>query len=158
MTAYNLELFADYFQFYVQDDDRTIGDLSSAWTPEAVDHLLAVGPGVVGVGTVRNMNVPVTIEIHDREPPGDLDLWEHVTECGLEVRTGRLVVAGCTDYFPDAKRIQVGPGIYKVRVSCGGLDTLSEDGLEGDDRYRLQLWPAQSIGSPQVVKQRRSSS
>ncbi|WP_313013585.1 hypothetical protein [Brevundimonas sp.] len=32
-------------------------------------------------------------------------------------------------------------GDYAARVSHGGLDTLSEDGLDGDDRYRIQLWP-----------------
>jgi hypothetical protein len=33
------------------------------------------------------------------------------------------------------------------------LDTLSEDGLEGGDRYHLQLWPAPAI-EPAVLKQR----
>lgn len=27
-----------------------------------------------------------------------------------------------------------------VRVCASGLDTLSEDGLVGDDRYLIQLW------------------
>ncbi|MDW4736332.1 hypothetical protein NQ293_26040, partial [Escherichia coli] len=57
---------------------------------------------------------------------------------------------------PDAARIDVAPGTYRVRVSYGGLDTLSEDGLEGDDRYRLQLWPAPPI-AVRVVKQRPTS-
>jgi len=63
------------------------------------------------------------------------------------------VIAGCTDYFPDAMRIPVPPAVYRVRVSYGGLDTLSDDGLEGDDHYRLQLWPATSIAIS-VLKQR----
>ena len=53
-------LFADYFQFYLQDEAAS-GDLSEAWTVDAVDRLLAVSPGVIGIGTVRNMDVPVEV-------------------------------------------------------------------------------------------------
>lgn len=63
------------------------------------------------------------------------------------------MIAGCTDYFPDAMRIEVTPGTYRVRVCYGALDTLSANGLEGDDRYRLQLWPAPSSGV-RILKQR----
>ncbi len=58
MTAIRYDLFADYFQFYLQDDDDSVGDLSEAWTEEAVERLLAVSRGVVGIATVRNMTVP----------------------------------------------------------------------------------------------------
>jgi hypothetical protein len=99
------------------------------------------------------MNVPVTVEVLDAEPHSDLDCWDHVTECSLEAPSGRIVIAGCTDYFPDAARIQVEPGAYRARISYGSLDTLSEDGLDGDDRYRVQLWQAPPI-DPRVIKQR----
>jgi len=58
MRRFEYTLFADYFQFYLQDESAG-GDLSNSWTQEAVDRLLAVAPGTLGVGTVRNMNVPV---------------------------------------------------------------------------------------------------
>ncbi len=141
MTLFELSLFADYFQFYIQDEAAT-GDLSQAWDEEATDRLLAVAPATVGIGTVRNTNVPVTVEIREDEPEDDSAEWDHVVEASLDVKSGRIVVAGCTDYFPDAKRIEVAPGSYRVRASYGALDTISEDALSGDDRYRLQLWPA----------------
>src|SRR6188508_1566944 len=127
MTRYKFELFADYFQFYVQDDLEGIGDLSETWTQEAVDRLLAVAPGTVGVGTVRNVTVPVDIEWSDSEPDESHDAWDLIVDCSLEVTSGRVVVAGCTDYFPDAARLDVPPGTYHVRVYYGGLDTLSDD-------------------------------
>jgi hypothetical protein len=34
----------------------------------------------------------------------------------------------------------VPPGDYKVRALYRGLDTLSEDGLEGNDFYEIQIW------------------
>jgi hypothetical protein len=152
MRQFEYELFADYFHFYLHDESAE-GNLGERWTEEAVARLLAVAPCTVGVGTVRNMNVPVTVEVLDAEPHSDLDCWDHVTECSLEAPSGRIVIAGCTDYFPDAARIQVEPGAYRARISYGSLDTLSEDGLDGDDRYRVQLWQAPPI-DPRVIKQR----
>jgi hypothetical protein len=141
MSRYDLELFADYYQFYIQDETAD-GNLSEAWTDEAVDRLLALAPGTVGVGTVRNVGVPVTIEVLDREPSVDAEKFDHVVECSIAVESGCIVAAGCTDYFSEAARIKVRPGSYRVRVYFEGLDSLSADGLRGNDRYHLQLWPA----------------
>ena len=141
VSEHKLSLFADYFQFYLQDEAAS-GDLSDSWSQEAVDRLLALAPGTIGVGTVRNMDVPVMLQLLAAAPPLDLDAWDHVNECSIDVPSGRLVVAGCTDYFPDAFRLAVAPGSYRARISYGDLDDLSEDGLDGNDCYRVQLWPA----------------
>jgi hypothetical protein len=152
MIQREYRLFADYYQFYLQDESAA-GDLSDSWTDEAVARLLAVAPGTVGVGTVRDAEVPVVVEVREEEPPPDFDAWDQVTECSLDVPSGRIVIAGCTDYFPDAARIEVPPGTYRVRVSYGALDSVSEDGLDGDDRYRVQLWRAPAI-EPRTLKDR----
>src|SRR5437667_8710327 len=110
---FQYDIFADYHQFYLQDDDQSFGDLSEAWTDEATERLLAVAPHVIGVGTVRNMNVPVSVSIHDSRPIIDETQWDHITSASLKIDTGRIVVAGCTDYWPDAARIEVSPGMYE---------------------------------------------
>ena len=150
---HEFELFADYHQFYLQDEGAK-GDLSDAWTPEAVDRLLAIAPGTIGVGTVRNMDVPVVVEVRDGEPPDDDAEWDQVNDCSLDAPTGRIVIAGCTDYFPDAARVEVAAGTYRARVFYGALSSLSEDGLEGDDHYKVVLWkgPLTSV----AVRKRRS--
>jgi hypothetical protein len=155
MAHLALTLFADYFQFYLQDE-KADGDLSESWSEEAVTDLLATAPGTIGVGTVRNMDVPLLVEVRDGRPPDDLDQWDHVTECSIEVPTGRLVIAGCTDYFPDAQRLELAPGTYRARVFYGGLATLSADGLEGRDHYKVSLWPGPA--EPSVVLKRWASS
>jgi hypothetical protein len=156
MSRHEFELFADYFQFYLQDDDELVGDLSDAWTQEAVERLLAVAPGVVGIGTARNMTVPVVVEVLGDEPAADFDAWEHVVEGGLELKSGRLVVAGCTDYFPGAARLPLAAGTYRVRMSCRGLTTISANGLAGDDSYRVQLWAVATLEPPALRKQAKS--
>jgi hypothetical protein len=152
MNRYELTLFADYHQFYIQDENVD-GNLSVAWTDGAVERLLAVAPGTVGIGTVRNVDVPVNIAVLEREPIFDADKFDQVVECSIAVESGAIVAAGCTDYFPDAARIKIPSGPYRVRVSFEGLDSLSSDGLEGNDRYHLQLWPA-PMGPIDIRKQR----
>jgi|ERR1051325_1809695 hypothetical protein len=153
MPSYTL--FADYFQFYLQDEGAD-GNLGDAWTDTAVNDLLALAPGTIGVGTVRNMDVPVEIEIVNGPPQNDLAQWDHVMECGIDVPSGRLVIAGCTDYFPDAARLNIAPGTYRARIYYGDLDSLSEDGLTGDDHYRIVLWPSNDL-TRNVIKRRLQS-
>lgn len=152
---HHFEIFADYFQFYIQDEPAK-GDLGDSWDQEAVDRLLAITDGTIGVGTVRNTTVPVDIEVSDCEPHEPLDRWDQVNECSIDITSGRLVVAGCTDYFPDAARIVVPPGTYVARIYYADLDSLSEDGLEGKDYYRIQLWPGHS-STLRVIKPRGPS-
>jgi hypothetical protein len=99
--------------------------------------------------------VPVTVITLTSPPPLDLSDWDHITECSLAVPTGEVVIAGSTDYLPTAKRVSVAPGVYRVRVSYGGLSTISDDGFDGDDRYRVQLWP--QAASPLAVLKDRAA-
>ena len=155
IKLYRYNLFADYFQFYLQDEEVD-GDLSDAWTEQAVNDLLAIAPGTIGVGTVRNMDVPVEVEVLQSAPSDSFDKWDQVHECDIEVKSGTIVIAGCTDYFPEAARIKVEPGSYRARVYYGKLDSLSEDGLDGDDHYRVALWLSDPSGL-RVLKKRSSS-
>jgi hypothetical protein len=148
----HFELLADYHQFYLQDEPVD-GNLADSWTQESTDRLLAVADGAIGIGTVRDTTVPVDVEVLDAEPRDSFDEWDQVNECSIDIKSGRLVVAGCTDYFPDAARIAVAPGTYRARIYYGKLDAISEDGLEGEDRYRIVLWPAPPT-APAVLKQR----
>ena len=139
MKSTKLELFADYFQFYIQDDDKQYGDLSEAWTQDAVDNLLAVAEHAICIGTVRNMDVSVFVSFVEKLPELDLKEWDRVNTSSLICETGSLVIAGCTDYFPDAKRFQVLPGNYDVVIGYKDLEKISDDGLDGEDSYHLFL-------------------
>ncbi len=147
---YEFELFADYHQFYLQDEQADC-DLSDSWTEQASKDLFAIAVGMIGIGTARNLDVPVTVEIHNSEPENDFDEWDHVIECSVDIPSGKIVVAGCTDYFPDAARISVESGVYRARVFYGELDSLSADGCDGKDQYKVALWLGATI-NPKVIK------
>ncbi len=137
----SLRLFADYHQLYLQDESAH-GDLSEAWTAQASDDRVAVAEGVVGIGTASADIVPVDVWVLDAAPADDQGDWHHVTECSIDVASDRVVVAGCTDYFPDARRIPVPSGSLRVRASHR---------YSPAERYRVQLWPAPHT-PPRVVR------
>jgi hypothetical protein len=149
---HEFDLFADYYQFYLQDEQAD-GDLSDSWTEQAIKDSLALTLGTIGIGTASNMDVPVTVEVHNSEPENDFDEWDRIIECSIDVPSGKIVIAGCTDYFPDAARISIEPGVYQARIFYGELDSLSEDGCDGNDKYKVALWLGETI-NPKVIKKR----
>ena len=152
MKTQSFNIFTDFFQFYIQDE-LAPGINGESWTPEAMKISLAVEKNTVGIGTVRNMDAPVGIEIHEAVPKGNDNGWDHIVECGIDLPSGRLVIAGCSDYFPDAERIELPKGQYRVRVYYGGLNRVSEDGFDGDDHYLIKLWPSTDV-SIKIIQQK----
>jgi hypothetical protein len=147
---YTLNLFADYYQLYLQDEQDT-GEQPDDWGDQLVTRMIAVAPGIIGIGTARNKTVPVSIDLFNGRPDDDFSTWDHVAEASLEVPSGQIVIAGCSDYFPDATRIAVIPGEYRVRIYYGGLGSISEDGLDGKDHYRVVIWPEEN-NPPEILK------
>ena len=106
------------------------------------------------------MDVPVTIKMFDIEPPFLPDNENEIgqiNECDIEVNSGKIVIAGCTDYFPDAKRIDLKNGIHRARIYYGNLDKLSEGGLDGEDFYEIHLWQTDKKQDLKTIKDRHDS-
>jgi len=59
--------------------------------------MLAINPGIIGVGTASYGSVPVTIEIYDREPPVDRSNWACVMEASIDLKSGQLVANKSND-------------------------------------------------------------
>ena len=133
-----LEVFADYHQFYVQDGE-VFPDAPTEWSDADVKRRVKVAENVVVVCPVRNMHVPVEIEVLTSEPSFDLADFDHVARCSLALPSGRLQVHECTG--GERLSLSVAPGTYSVLALFSQLGSLSDDGLEGNDRYRVVLWP-----------------
>jgi hypothetical protein len=136
----HIDVFADYHQFYVCD----VGFKTNTgiiWDEITSDRMLAVGPDLIAVGTARNMTVPVELEVLPSEPVDDFNAWDQVIACSVMFPTGTLILFGCAQEPSEAERLRIAPGSYAARVSYARLADLSDDGLEGDDHYRVQLWP-----------------
>lgn len=152
MAQHRLSVFSDYFQFYLWDAG-TNPRAPEVFTNGDVERMVKVEPHVLVVQPVRNMIVPVEVSVLASDPGCNLREWDHVVECSLDLPTGHLQVHECTgDAVLDT---HVEPGMYAVRVMFKNLDSLIAGGLDGDDEYRIDLWP-DSAQDLTVTKWRRS--
>lgn len=149
-TLFQGELLADYHQVYLHDEG--FPDLPDDYTDAAIARRLMVGPHAVILHTARNLTVPVSVEWHRTPPASDFAAFQHVVEAGFSCPSGVLVLAGLTDYAPTAPRLQVEAGPLGIRACFTGLDTLDAFGIEGEDRYLVQLWPGQVEPGVRVLK------
>lgn len=145
----------DHAQFFVEDLARS----SHGWDLDATydrlgRDLLAPTPGGFLVATARVFgHAEVTVEVRDGAPTDALDGWDHAVECGIVVESGELRL------FPpektgsdDVPRVPCPPGRYRALVLWGGLAAvLDELAAEGDDHYRIVLWPG-AAAEPVVRK------
>ena len=141
LQQHEYQLFADYFKFYVEDENPE-DTTENIWDDKKIiERGLAIGRGTIAVGTERNFTVPVSLEIHDSAPNDEFSKWDKVNECSIEISSGTIVISRRTDYRPDAARITVTPQCYRARIYYVGLDTVN-DFDKGDDHYKVVLWDA----------------
>jgi hypothetical protein len=78
MVEKEIRLYASHHQFYVQDSEPrgSSGD-PSFWTKEASDNRLAMGDGLLAIGTGTYDFVKVLVEQHESAPVLRLDQWNH---------------------------------------------------------------------------------
>jgi len=143
----HLEIFADYFQFYLWDSDKRPAPV--IWSEQNVRDRAHVALGVVVICPIRNMRVPLEVSIWEEEPHTVFADWQHVVEAPLELEKDNLEVYECCG--ERKAQFAVPRGSYTVRALFRGLDTLSEDGLKGDDFYSVEVWPAK-LDALRVVK------
>ena len=89
MAPYSVKVFADYHQFYVWDAGAQPA-APEDYSAEDVERRVKVAPHVIVVQPVRNMEVPVELEVHASDPGFDEAQWDHIVECSLDLPSGKL--------------------------------------------------------------------
>ena len=151
MTIHQFDIFADYFQLYLMDDEAD-DDTSEIWTDEALDIKLAIAKNTVAVGTYRNIDVKFELEVLESEPKVDLNEWDHASLGFVSFPSGKCVVYGCTDYLPDATRIELPKGYYALLSLAKGLDSITVEWESADDLYKVILWPSDSKDCKSLIR------
>lgn len=141
------DIFADYNQFYLWDSGLT-NQAPTDYTDDELKRRIKTGDHVVVIQPERNYTVPVAIEIHDVDPVVVEADWDHIAEASLHLPTGALQVHECTGGV--VTEFVVVPGWYRVRSLHAKL--ASVDGIDGEDHYRILLWPAPEAAVA-VIKQ-----
>ncbi len=149
-AVHTFNVFADYFQFIVQDESSD-DDFGEIWTPDALAAQTAFGRSAVCPGTLRNVAVPVEVIVDESDPEIDLATVDHAVEGSIEVPTGRIVVMGCTQYFPDAPRFEIRAGTYRALAVMSGTHSIKNEWEPADDKYVVYLWPG-AARPPRLLK------
>ena len=142
MGGHRFTIFADYFQFIVQDENSK-DDFGTLWNDDAVAMMVAVGETALSLGTLRNVDVAVEVHVVDGPPEVQLEDFDHAVEGRFTSPSGRIVVMGCTDFFPDASRLEVQSGSYGFIYLVSGASTIQTEWDPADDLYSLYIWPAE---------------
>jgi hypothetical protein len=101
--------------------------------------------------------VTVSVPALAEQPDDDREDFDHVIEASLHLASGRLVVKGCTDHFPDAARFDMPAGWIRVRTSrrnpaaAVDADVDSYESPETTEQLRLHTWPA-LFSAPHLIK------
>ena len=151
VAVHRFTIFADYFQFIVQDEDSK-DDFGALWNDAAVAVMVAAGETALSLGTLRNVDVSVELHIVDAPPRIELIDFDHAVEGAFTSPTGKIAVMGCTEFFPDASRFEVPPGSYRFIYLVSGVRTIKTEWDPADDLYSLYIWP-EALRELQLLKQ-----
>ncbi len=133
-------IFADSYQIYLHDA-ATAPVFIDSWNNQTIADKLAVAKRALAFCPMREMEVAVKIVVQPAAPKTDLAAWDHVVEGSIELASGRLAVLGPMDAQPAAV-FRLPAGWYRARICGGGFASIAHNGVDGDDRYEVVLWPA----------------
>lgn len=151
VRVYPLDFYTQYRQFYLTDgaDEDPNENL---WTKEAYNQRMVGDIGFLTLITECYGPVKGQLEIKDDGSDiGSLEEYDHVVEGKIDIEKGVLQVQDCPTSSV-VQEVELPSGLYSVRVYSKGLTTVEGD--EGDDFYRIVIWPAMDSGKEiKVLKQ-----
>jgi hypothetical protein len=164
VSAQDLVVEADYGQIYVWSEASgyfSDAEIDQDNPPELMALNDAVESGRF-VGTCSglidivvpgqwNFETPVRLEIWSGEPADDRDDWDHEVDVDFDVPAGDVSfqASGGGRTIPAG----IPAGGYRVRVSGRGFTELGYAGADGEDSYRLRLWPREQ-DEPSALRKR----
>ena len=156
ISAQDLVVAADHGQIYIFSaaaglfDDIWMPVLEDAWES---DRFVGVLPGFIDLLTPGqwNFQTPLRLEVWSAEPADDRNDWDHEVDVDFDVPDGRISFqpSGGSSHFTSA---EVPAGTYRARVSGRGFTEVGHAGADGDDSYRLRLWPGGEPAAPVLRK------
>jgi hypothetical protein len=156
ISAQDLIVAADYSQIYIcsaaEDETAAGAELAALCDATESGRFVGVRPGLIDLLTPGqwNFRTPLRLEVWSAEPPDDRSRWDHEVDVDLDVPDGRMSFqpsGGGTPHWAD-----IPAGTYRVRVSGRGFTELGHAGADGDDSYRLRLWPRDQDKTPILRK------
>ncbi|MDJ1137009.1 hypothetical protein [Streptomyces iconiensis] len=146
-TLFNGEFGVDYGQLYIDSrgdpDEGPEDGLHECFMGQRAGLCGAAVPGHLFLLTgTHTGSVPLTVELHDAEPPLDAGDWEEIVE--VSFRTGPEDTE-LIEWDGGGQDLGLPQGEYRVRYHCRGMDE-ARDGVRSAgepvvDEYLLRFWP-----------------
>jgi hypothetical protein len=159
LASTSLTVVADYGQIYIYDP--AIGGEAqgeSVYMDVLADatgsgRFVGSAEGLIDLLTPGqyNFRTPMLVEVWGQEPEDDRDGWDHEVDLDLDVPSGVLVFEASGG--SGSTTADVPSGQYRARVSGRGFTALGHAGADGQDSYRVRLWP-RAGASPAVLRKR----
>lgn len=132
-------VFADHYQFYIFDSNRSAYDTLTPWDNGAVEKGYSVGKSTLGIFTVGHMNDHrVDIFMVDNVPDKGASERFHILE--MDLPSGKMKITSPAYLESDEPIVEVAPGRYRVFVRAHNLGHESEDELPDEEHLsRLDL-------------------
>jgi hypothetical protein len=138
---------ADHFQILVGDREKgPLVDTTNLWNSAEPIPSIPGAPELIALPLARfGGAVRVELAVLADAPDQQTSSWESLGRFKLEVPSGELLFWGPECENPSASlRAQVPKGSYAGEAyACGRDQVTDEYAEEGQDRYRLTLWPAE---------------
>lgn len=140
--SYKFRVSAECYQFEIAD---AWADEELWWDERTLVELFTLAPGTIGIGTNCEGLVSVEVQLWSSRPAVDGEPWDHMVECGVEVSSGKLLVAGCFEIlFEGAFRISLTAGSYGARICYGNQYECGDGDLTCTGHYLVMLWPSKN--------------
>lgn len=151
ISQYNVSLSVDYTQIFVCDN-KSIDSFFPEWNPDEMNSRVACDKYSIVIGTLRNGQINFNLSIVDSEPIIDLSSYDHAVKCSISNKSGILSFFSTSDYIGHISNIKIKKGIYNAYILFLNLDSVSKDGLSGQDNYSVILWKNDNYVEKKVVK------
>ncbi len=142
---HKFEFYTFYNQFYIENKGGNADTSSdSFWTEKSFKDGLAIGEGIIGVGTKSYGYIKGDIEVLAKSRDNvNFDLYDHIVEGGINIDSGTLEIRNCPDASLELS-LKIKPGKYRIRIYGSNYDSVLEPDLAKNtdkDYYKIEIWP-----------------
>lgn len=136
---HKLSFYTQYSQFYLTSDNGNSLAVGNNWDSESYEDRLKQLNNFLVVFTQCYGNVKGELIVLEKPIAViDYNKYDHIVEAGITVESGVLQVLDCPNSSIELE-IKVKPGNYRVRVYSSNLASVLGD--DGDDYYKIEIWP-----------------
>jgi hypothetical protein len=131
-----------------QDDGRASAYMDALADATESRRFVGSAGGLIDLLTPGqyNLRTPMLVEVWELEPGDSRDEWDHEVDIDIDAPSGTLVFEAAGGSGSTTTEIM--PGMYRARVSGRGFTVTGYAGADGQDSYRLQLWPRRDAAPP----------